>query len=248
MKVLAFTNQKGGVGKSTTAQSVGAYLIKQGQRVLFIDLDAQGNLTYCMNAKPAKTVYGVFTGEATAAEAITHTEQGDLIASNKLLAAADTILEGTGREYKLKEALEEIQDKYDYVILDSPPALSILTINALTAATDVIIPAQADAFSLQGLNDLRGTIESVRKYCNPALKIDGIVFTRYNQRATLSRELTDLAEKIAQTLSTKVYNTKIRECTAIKEAQLQKQSIFDYAAKSNGAADYEALAQEILKE
>lgn len=246
MRVISVTNQKGGVGKSTTAQSVGAYLREQGQRVLFIDLDGQGNLTYSMDAQPTRTINGVLTGEVTAREAITHTEQGDLIASSKILAAADSMLTDTGKEYRLKEAIADLTDLYDYVIIDSPPTLSILTINALTAATEVIIPAQADIYSLQGLSDLQHTIESVKRYCNPDLKIDGIVFTRYNARATLTRDITEYAEKLAAGLNTRVYGTKIRECTAIKEAQLQRQSIFKYAPKSNGAADYAALTQEIL--
>lgn len=248
MRILSFTNQKGGVGKSTTAQSVGACLREQGKRVLFIDLDAQGNLSYSMNAQPTKTINGVLTGEATAKEAITKTEQGDIIASSKMLAAADSLLTDTGKEYKLREALTELEGLYDYVIIDSPPTLSILTVNALTAATDVIIPAQADIYSLQGLSDLQRTIESVKKYCNHDLRISGIVFTRYNQRATLTKDITEYAEKLAAGLNTRVYETKIRECTAIKEAQLQKQSIFEYAPKSNGAIDYEALTKEILSD
>lgn len=248
MKVISITNQKGGVAKSTTTQNVGAELIRKGYRVLFIDLDAQGNLSYCMSAKPVKTIYGVLTGEATAAEAITHTQQGDIIASSPMLSAADATLTDTGKEYKLREALETIQNEYDFVLIDTPPALNILTINALTAAQDIIIPAQADIFSLQGISELQKTIATVRKYCNPALTVRGIVFTRYNQRATLTREITEYTEQIAQELGTKVYDTKIREGIAIKEAQVKHKNIFDYDESSNGAADYAALTAEILKD
>lgn len=247
MKIISFTNQKGGVSKTTTAQNVGAYLKGKGYKVLFVDLDSQGNLTYCMDAQPTKTVCGVLTGEVTAQEAITKTAQGDLLASSKLLAAADKMFTDTGKEYKLKEALETLQGAYDYVIIDTPPTLSILTINALTAASDVVIPAMADIFSLQGLYDLKATIDSVKKYCNPGLKVSGIIFTRYNPRTTLTRDITDYASTVAAGLDTKLFNSKIRECTAIKEAQLQKQSIFEYAPKSNGAADYEELSREILE-
>ena len=157
------------------------------------------------------------------------------------------IITATGKEYRLREALEPVYDLYDYIVIDTPPALGILTVNALTACTGAIIPAQADVYSLQGIALLSQTIETVRKYCNRALKIKGIVLTRYNSRAVLSRDMADLIAQTAQQLRTKLYTTRIRECTALKEAQAVQQDIFTYAPRSNAAADYKALVAEVLE-
>ena len=140
-----------------------------------------------------------------------------------------------------------IYGKYDYCIIDTPPALSILTINALTACTGAIIPAQADIYSLQGIGQLNNTIQTIKKYCNPALTIKGIILTRYNSRSVLSKEVTEMIEQTAAELNTKVFDTKIRECTAMKEAQAMKQDIFTYAPKSNASADYNAIIKELLE-
>ena len=171
-RVYAVINQKGGVGKSTTAATLAAGLSLKGYKTLSIDLDAQGNLSYTAKARTnGATALGVLTGEVKAEEAIQHTASGDIIASNKALAGADAFIADTGKEYKLKEALESLQAAYDYVIIDTPPALGILTINALTACNSVIIPAQADIYSLQGVEQLADTMKPVKKYCNPDLKI-----------------------------------------------------------------------------
>ncbi len=249
IECIAVTNQKGGVGKSTTVGALGAGLQKKGYKVLFIDLDAQGNLSYSMGvSRSPLTSLEVLTGTATAKEAITKTPQGDLIPASPALASTDALLTETGKEYRLKEALEPILNEYDYVLLDTPPALGILTINALTASNGVIVPAQADAFSLQGIGQLAQTIRTVKKYCNPALSIKGLLATRYNARSILSRDMTELLEETASQLNTKVYGAKIRECTALKEAQASQQSIFDYAPRSNAVADYTAFLEEMLEE
>lgn len=249
MQVLAITNQKGGVGKSSTASSIGSAYTAQGQRVLFVDLDAQGNLSYSIKASTTgKSAFDVLMGEATAPEALQHTAAGDIISASPALASADITLTATGKEYRLREALEALRGKYDLVIIDTPPALGILTVNALAAADGVIIPAQADFFSLQGIGQLNSTIEAVKKYCNPGLKVYGIVLTRYSARAIISREVSAMMEQTAAQLHTKLYKTKIRECTAVKEAQAMRESIFDFAPRSNAAADYKALAEEIEKE
>ena len=247
MKVYAVINQKGGVAKTTTALALGAGLRLRGYSVLFIDLDAQGNLSYTLNANTNGTnVLGVLQRPETIRNEIQHTEEGDVIASTPSLTGADTIITETGKEYRLKEALEALQGVYDYCVIDTPPALGILTINALTAATGAIIPAQADIYSLQGISQLYGTIGTVKKYCNPNLVINGIVLARYSARSIISRDVADMIEETASTLNTKLYDTKIREGTAIKEAQAMKQNIFSYAPKSNVAADYDALINEIL--
>lgn len=247
-KAIAVINQKGGVGKSTTALAIGAGLSLKGYAVLFIDLDAQGNLSYTLGAETkGYNAMGVLERPETAKEEIQHTPQGDIIASSPKLAGADKLLEETGKEYRLKEALESLQGAYDYIIVDTPPALGILTINALTACTGAIIPAQADIYSLQGISQLNSTIETVRKYCNPSLSIMGIVLTRFNGRSIIRREVAEMLERTAEQLHTKLYSSKIRECTALVEAQATKQNIYSYAPRSNATADYKALVDEILK-
>lgn len=246
MEVIAVINQKGGVGKSTTAHAIGAGLTLKGHRVLYVDLDAQGNLSYTLRADTnGLTAMELLQGRNTQA-AIQRTAQGDIIASSPSLAGADTIITAVGKEYRLREALEPLGGLYDYCITDTPPALGILTINALTACNGAIIPAQADIYSLQGISQLHTTIETVKQYCNPALTIKGIVLTRYNPRAIISREVADMIEQTAGQLQTKLYNAKIRECTAIKEAQATQQSIYSYAPRSNATTDYTALIAEIL--
>ena len=248
-KAIAVINQKGGVGKSTTALAIGAGLSLKGYSVLFIDLDAQGNLSYTLGADTkGYNAMGVLERPETAKEEIQHTPQGDIIASSPKLAGADKLLEETGKEYRLKEALESLQGAYDYIIVDTPPALGILTINALTACTGAIIPAQADIYSLQGIGQLNSTIETVKKYCNPSLSIMGIVITRFNGRSIIRREVAEMLEHTADQLHTKLFSSKIRECTALVEAQATKQNIYSYAPRSNAAADYKALVNEILGE
>lgn len=249
MKIYAIINQKGGVGKSTTALAIGAGLKIKGCSVLYIDLDAQGNLSYTLGATTqGYNAMGVLQRPETAAQEVQHLPQGDIIASSPALVGADTILAETGKEFRLKEALENLSTNYDYCIIDTPPALGILTINALTACNGAIIPAQADIYSLQGISQLGNTLQTVKKYCNPSLAVLGIVLTRYNTRSIISKEVTELIEKVAEELGTKLYKTKIKECTALKEAQAVKQDIFNYAPKSNAAADYKALVNEILEE
>jgi chromosome partitioning protein len=216
--------------------------------VLFVDLDSQTNLTFDVGAQAAPPgALEVLTGTSTAFDAIQRIDGGHIIPATPNLAAADSTLTETGKEYRLREALEEISHLYDYVVLDTPPALGILTINALTAANDVIIPAQAEVHSLQGISQLHDTIDAVRKYTNPRLNIMGILITRYNSRTTIARDMKDNLDRAAFALNTKVFNTPIRECVSVKEAQAMQQDIFKYAPKSNAAQDYGELMKEILK-
>ena len=248
MKTYAIINQKGGVGKSTTAHAIGAGLSLKGFSVLFIDLDAQGNLSYTMGANTnGYNALGILERPETARTEIQHTEGGDIIASSPKLAGAEKLIEDTGKEYRLREALEQLEGLYDYIIIDTPPALGILTINALTACNEAIIPAQADIYSLQGILQLKATIEAVKRYCNPLLSINGILLTRYNKRAVIRREVAEMLQRTAEQLQTKLYNAKIRECTAIVEAQAMKQNIYKYAPRSNATADYKALVEELTE-
>ena len=248
MHIYAVINQKGGVGKTTTVSALCGGLRLRGRKVLAIDLDPQGNLSYSFGAEPdGKKAFGVLTGELTAAEAVVHTSQGDIIPGGKALSGADAFISDTGKEYRLKEALEPLLSDYDCIVIDTPPALGILTVNALTACTGVIIPAQADIYSLQGIGQLGETVVPVKKYCNPGLRINGILLTRYSPRSVLSRDVTALMEQMAKELDTVVFDTKIREAVSIREAQMLKTDIFSYAEKSNVAADYSDFIDELLK-
>ena len=248
-RMFAIINQKGGVGKTTTAEALAAGLALKGCSVLSIDLDAQGNMTHTSRASTeGATVLGVLMGELDASDAIQHTENGDIIPASKALAGADAFIKDTGKEYRLREALEPIRGEYDYIVVDTPPALGILTINALTACDSVIIPAQADIYSLQGVEQLAETIKPVKKYTNPALTIEGILLTRYSPRSVLSREVAELAEQLAAKLGTKLFKTTIREAIAVKEAQISQRSLFSYAPKAKVTEDYSRFIAEILGE
>ena len=247
MKTLAILNQKGGVGKTTTALALWAGLTLQGKKVLAVDLDPQGNLSFTAAADTSgRTAFGVLLKETAAADAIQHTTQGALIPSSPELAGADMTITRTGKEYRLKEALEPVAGAYDYAVIDTPPALGILTVNALAAADYAIIPAMAEVFSLQGVGQLADTINPVRTYCNPSLEIAGILLTRYSPRTVLARDVADMAEVLAEKLSTHVFRTRIRDGVAVREAQMRQENLFTYAPKSGPALDYLAFLSELL--
>lgn len=244
MEVIAVINQKGGVGKTTTAHNVGAGLALRGYRVLFVDLDPQCSLSVIVGANTeGVTVLEVLTRKAKASEAIQRGNLFDIIAASEGLAA-DGILTATGKEYRLKEALQTFS-RYDYVIMDCAPSLGILTINALTAANTCLVPVQADPLSLQALRQLYPTIEVIRRYTNNDLRISGIVVTRYNGRAIITRDAVEMIEAQAKTMGTKVYQSKIRESVVIKEAQAMRADVFTYAPRSNPSQDYQSLINEM---
>ena len=249
MKIMSVINQKGGVGKSTTAQALMSGLSLRGYKVLGVDMDVQGNTTFTMRAAGKEpSVLDVLKGEAQIREAIVHTENGDLVPSSKHLAGADAQITEVGKEYRLKEALETLeQSEYDYIIIDTPPALGILTINALAASHSIVIPVQADIYSLQGVTQLAETMTPVKKYCNPDLYIEGLLLTRSSPRSIISRDVTGMADEMAAKLKTKVFDAKIREGVAVKEAQISQDSIFHYAPQAKVTADYAELVDEILK-
>ena len=244
MEIISVINQKGGVAKTTTALALGTGLKRKGYRVLFIDLDAQCNLSYSlgMTEKDTLTAAELLTGDYDPSAI-----KEDVIKGAESLSAANLVLTDTGKEYKLKETLKQLQDKYDYCIIDTPPSLGILTVNALTASQSAIVPAQADFYSLQGIGQLVKTINSVKKYCNSELKIKGILLTRYNDRTIISKNLVSVLQQTASQLDTKLFKAKIRECTAVKEAQGMRQDVAAYAPQSNAAQDYKDFVKEYIK-
>lgn len=244
--ILAIVNRRGGVGKTATAHALGAGLSLKGYRVLYVDMDSQSNLTYDLGAEMGPPgVNDVLLRALGAAEAIQHAPGGDILAADQRLTIADEVLQGTGKEYRLKEALQAAGDQYDYAIIDTPPALGVLTVNALTAATKAIIPAQAEIHSLQGIYLLQEAIGAVQTYTNPSLKVEGILITRYNARANLSQGMRKHLEEKAAEMGTKVFKTPVRECTALKEAQYLQRDIFGHAPRSNAAKDYAAVLEEL---
>lgn len=249
-KVITVINQKGGVGKTTTAHAIGAWLQRtKGKKVLFIDLDQQGNLTYATGASNSNyNSLKLLINGSLDAKKIQHTSSGfSVIPSDPALANIDMILTETGKEYRLKEALKSLKD-YDYVVIDNPPSMNVIMINALTASDFAIIPAQADIFSLQGITQLGKSLDAVKSYTNKELDVLGIVLTRHNGRTILSRDILEVIEDTAKQLKTKVYSQTIREAVAVKEAQATRKDIFSYDAKSNASQDYDALMQTIWTE
>lgn len=247
-QVISINNQKGGVAKTTTAQALGQGLSLEGFKVLLVDLDPQGNLSFSVGANTDNnTMYEVLRGQVAAADTIQSVGNEDIIPSSILLSGADLEFTQTGREYLLKDTLAPLVNKYDFIIIDTPPTLGILTINSLTAANKTIIPIGSDIYSLQGLGQLNDTIQRVRKYVNPGLIIEGILLTRYNSRTILSSELKETAKDVANKLETRLFNTTIRESVAIREAQAQQVNMFEYAPNNNAIKDYKAFVKELLE-
>lgn len=249
--IITITNQKGGVGKTTTAHAMCCCLVNKGYKVLAIDTDPQTNLTYTAGIIPGMIdydLYDVFKARVSVKDAILHTKAGfDIIPGSLELTAADMEFAQLGREYILKEALEPIQDKYDFIVIDTPPTIGILVSNALTCSNFVLLPMCAEIYSLQGLSRLHKLIESVRKHSNSKLCVDGLLLTKYSQRAIVNRQLRDTIEAAAGQLNTKVYRTPIREAVAVKETQLMQSDIFTEYPTANVTQDYEEFVAEFLE-
>lgn len=242
--IISISNHKGGVGKTTSTLNIGAGLALQGKKVLIIDLDPQANLTQSLGIENAeKTIYGALR------------EQHDLIplevSSNLFLIPSTLDLSGAeielsaeaGREFILKGLIDKIKDDYDYVIIDTPPSLGLLTINAFTASDQIFIPLQAQYLALQGLSKLLEVIDKIKKRLNKNLQIGGVFITQYDKRKILNRNVVETVEEYFQD---KLFNTKIRDNIALAEAPTEGKNIFDYNPKSNGAEDYTNLILEII--
>lgn len=261
MKTIAITSQKGGTAKTTTAYALGACLYNRGMRVLYVDFDPQCNLAFSSGIMPddgtTKTLYDVLKGAYPVTECIypvddQETLSGcrDLVIGGLGLAAADMEFTQLGREYILRNILDGIREQYDYCIVDCPPSLGVLTMNALTAADICIIPIGADAFSLQGVTQLEKYINLVKQFSNKALTVGGLLLTRYSERKQLSKDLSDIIKQAAESLGTKVYTARIRESESIRKAQLSQVNLFSNGKrkKTNAVMDYEQFANELLKD
>jgi chromosome partitioning protein len=249
VKILAITNQKGGVGKTTTTINLAASLSMAGRRVLLIDLDPQGNATMGSGIDKRKlsaTVYQALLGEALLSEVRQRSSTGnyDVIPANRELAGAEVEMVALEqRETRLKDALESVEVEYDFILIDCPPALNLLTVNGLVAAHAVMIPMQCEYYALEGLSDLVNTVKKVRANLNPNLEIEGLLRTMYDPRNTLGQQVSD---QLQQHFGEKVYRTVIPRNVRLAEAPSYGMPVLSYDRQSKGALAYLALAGEIL--
>ncbi|WP_158728255.1 ParA family protein [Flavobacterium sp. I-STPA6A] len=244
-KVISISNHKGGVGKTTSAINIGAGLNLLKKKVLLIDLDPQANLTQSLGlTNEAINIYGALRGEYKL-QPIEIFKGLDVIPSTLDLSGAEVELSSEpGREYILKELIEPLRASYDFIIIDSPPSLGLLTINSFTASDEILIPLQAQYLALQGLAKLVEVVDKIKQRLNKGLKVGGVFITQYDSRKVLNR---DVVDTIQSHFKDEVFKTKIRDNIALAEAPSQGLDIFRYSSKSNGAEDYLALSKEVLK-
>lgn len=248
-QIIAVANQKGGVGKTTTTVNLGAAIAYKGQKVLLIDMDAQGNATSGLGIRKGEVgqdIYDVLINEVDISEAVlpTSRENMDVIPATIQLAGAEVELTSVmARETRLKKALGNIADDYDYIIIDCPPSLGHLTINAFTASNSVLIPVQCEYYALEGLSQLLNTIRLVQKHFNQNLKIEGVLLTMLDARTNLGFEV---VEEVKKYFREKVYNTIIPRNIRLSEAPSYGLSIIDYDLKSKGSDVYQELAEEVM--
>ena len=215
--------------------------------MLGIDLDPQGSLGFCLglDIESCATIYDVMRGDKAVNDVIVETECGDILPSNILLSGAELEFNRPGREFMLKTHLNELDNEYDFIIIDTPPALNILTVNAYVASDSLIIPMAPEILSLLGVSQIRETIETVRRHYNSRLRVLGILLNKFNPRLNLNREVLELSEQIAEQLDSKVFESKIRSSVSVAEAPAHGESVISYAPRSKPAADFEALVDEL---
>ena len=248
-RIISVANQKGGVGKTTTTANLSASLAFVGKKILLVDSDAQGNATSGMGIrKPDVThdIYDVLVNEVPIQDAIypTSRENLDIVPATLQLAGAEIELTSMmARESRLKMALNEVKDQYDFILIDCPPSLGHLTINAFTASDSILIPVQCEYYALEGLSQLLNTVRLVQKHFNPELEIEGVLLTMYDARTNLGAEV---VEEVRRYFQEKVYDTIIPRNIRLSEAPSHGMSIIDYDIRSKGAEVYQALAKEVL--
>ena len=244
-KVISISNHKGGVGKTTSAINIGAGLNRLGKKILLIDLDPQANLSQSLGLiDQERNIYGALRGEYKL-QPIETVKGLDIIPSTLDLSGAEVEMSGeAGREYILRELIEPIRASYDYILIDSPPSLGLLTINSFTASDEVFIPLQAQYLALQGLTKLLEVIDKIKKRLNKELRVGGVFITQYDSRKVLNR---DVVATIEAHFKDEVFKTRVRDNIALAEAPAQGADIFRYNPKSYGAEDYLSLSKEILK-
>lgn len=246
--IIALTNQKGGVGKTTTSSALASGLATfHDKKVLAIDLDPQGSLGFSLglDIENCHTIYDVLKGTVPIQDALQTTDYCDIITSNILLSGAELEFTSADRELLLKKALEPIADNYDFIIIDTPPALNILTVNAYVASDHLIIPMAPEILSLLGVSQLKETIDSVRQSLNPSLNVLGLILTRFNGRTLLAREVYEMAENIAAQMDSKLFNP-IRTSVTVAEAPAHGCSIFDHAPHSKPTLDYIDFVNKVV--
>lgn len=247
--VIALANQKGGVGKTTTSVNLGACLADAGKKVLLIDLDPQGNATSGLGIDKKdidESVYDVLINDVDLKKVILHSShQGlDIVPTTIALSGAEVELTNLmARETRLKDAFGDVKDEYDYILIDCPPSLGLLTINAFTACDSILIPVQSEYYALEGLSQLLNTIKLVRKHFNSALKIEGVLLTMYDKRTNLGQQVNAEVKKY---FGDQVYETIIPRNVRLSEASSHGQAIVDYDKRSTGAKVYQQLAKEVL--
>jgi chromosome partitioning protein len=247
LRTIAFANQKGGVAKTTTTLNLGVAFKEQGYRVLVIDLDPQGNLTMSQGMNPdsiERSMFDVLVHRVPISEII-HPAEVDVAVASIDLAGAELALSSLiGRERALEKALVEVRDRYDFILIDTPPSLGLLTINAFTASTGVIVPVQCEYLSLRGLVQLENTLTMIRENLNPHVEIMGILPTMFDKRLLHSKEAVDI---LKETFGDLVYNTKIRKTVRYAEAPVKGESVLKYDPSGEAANMYRDLAKEVLK-
>ena len=246
--IITVSNQKGGVGKTTTSAALAAGLASGGKKVLGIDLDPQGNLGFCLGLEVSggPTVLDALKQKMPVQEAILETDYCDILSSDITLSNGLNLDISGPRECILRNTLEPVIDNYDYIIIDTPPALNLLTVNAYTVSDYLIIPMASDILSLVGLSQLKETIDGIRSSLNPRLEVLGILLNRYNGRTLLARDVLEMAQQLAGQIHTRVFESKIRAGVAIAEAPAHGESIFDYNFRSPAVQDYHNFVQEVI--